>query len=59
MTTLKASNGVTLSAHATTNGDLLFPAIVGRGDFATRLGGRVRRRDRIARLRIKRAFLEG
>lgn len=58
-----SKNGISLSAHAGMNnaelGLLPVASMRGRGDFAERTGGRVRRQDRKARLATKRAWLEG
>lgn len=63
MVTFTSRNGVTLSANAAINnselGLLPVASMRGRGDFAERAGGRVRRQDRKARIQNKRAWLEG
>ena len=69
MTTIER-NGVTLSAGAVINGGPMplcastarFAAAItmpGRGDFAGRLGGRIRRMERRNRLMVKLAGYEG
>lgn len=57
MTTIKARNGVTLSANATVNNAALVPAVRRSGDFAARMGGRIRRNDRRAARAAKMSFL--
>jgi hypothetical protein len=50
-------NGITLSAGAVANGWPMPvytpPVFPGRGDFAQRLGGRIRRNERRARIAFK------
>lgn len=62
MTTIKM-NGISLSAGAVLNGWPMpvysAPQFTGRGDFAERLGGRVRRMERRNRLQVKHAGCEG
>lgn len=57
MTTIKGKYGITLSAHAGLNDAFLMPVIRYGGDFASRLGGRIRRADRRDARRRKMAFL--
>jgi hypothetical protein len=57
-------NGVTLSASACLNGWpepalTTISSFAGRGDFASRLGGRIRRMERRNRLQVKHAGYEG
>ena len=63
MVTFTNSRGITLSANASINnaglGLVPVQAMRGRGDFAARVGGRIRRADRKARIASKRAWLEG
>jgi hypothetical protein len=64
MTTKTNSRGISLSASATANGwpapaTPTGPAFAGRGDFASRLGGRIRRMERRNRLMVKHAGYEG
>jgi hypothetical protein len=58
----KIYKGVTLSAHAVLNGarDPSFVDVLmtpKRGDFASRLGGKLRRKERFAVISAKRSFL--
>lgn len=57
MTTIKARNGVTLSANATENNAELAPVVRRTGDFASRKGGRIRRSDRRNARMAKMSFL--
>lgn len=63
MVTFTNRNGISLSANAAANnaelGLLPVASMRGRGDFAERTGGRIRRQDRKARIANKRAWLEG
>ena len=64
MTTIKNGRGISLSAGAVANGwpMPICPATIrfaGRGDFAERLGGRIRRMERRNRLMVKHAGYEG
>lgn len=63
MVTFTTSRGITLSANASINnaelGLLSIQPMRGRGDFAARVGGRIRRADRKARIASKRSWLEG
>ena len=59
----KHIRNVSLSASATVNGWPMpveaGPIMTGRGDFAGRHGGKVRRNERRAAIARKRAWLEG
>lgn len=57
MTTIRNRNGISLSANATANDSFLMPVIRHGGDFASRMGGRIRRNDRRAARLAKHAFL--
>jgi hypothetical protein len=63
MTTIQNSRGISLSASASVNGwPVATPSAItfpGRGDFAEREGGRIRRNERRARIAFKRSGLEG
>jgi len=62
MVTYRDKRGITLSANAAANAIELglapLQSMRGRGDFAARVGGRIRRMDRRARIASKRAWLE-
>ena len=61
MVTYRDKRGITLSANAAANAAELglapIQSMCGRGDFAARAGGRIRRMDRRARIAFKRAWL--
>jgi hypothetical protein len=63
MVTITNAKGISLSANAAiNNAELgLVPVATyrGRGDFAARVGGRIRRQDRRNAIARKRAWLEG
>jgi hypothetical protein len=62
MVTFTNARGITLSANASANGcPVILSRIVfsGRGDFAERLGGRIRRNERRARIAAKAAWVNG
>lgn len=56
MTTIQR-NGISLSANATANDSFLMPTVRHGGDFASRMGGRIRRNDRRTARMAKAAFL--
>lgn len=56
MTTIQR-NGITLSADATANDSFILANVRHGGDFASRMGGRIRRNDRRRARMAKAAFL--
>lgn len=56
MTTIQR-NGITLSADATANDSFILASVRHGGDFASRMGGRIRRNDRRSARMAKAAFL--
>jgi hypothetical protein len=63
MVSIMGRNGVALSAGAVLNGwPMPIPSKIttpGRGDFAERKGGRIRRQERRNAIERKRSWLEG